>query len=678
MHLDKYKQYNGRLTTGAAAVSHPVMVRLGRKGIEIDAGLSLGQPPGGQIPQSPQSSQSPNTGGPNTGGENAGRPIWHYEDLHSGVPVTATASEVLICDGKQPGATLLVDDATFAANLVALSPQIGAKAWRTVGLKPALSITAAVAGFIGLIYATDYSPAKTIANVLPERGRVILGERVISSMTKKRRACTDRDGRRALNHMMTRLSTAAGLEKPFKVTVVKWSLVNAFAAPGGQLILTSGLIRKATSADMVAGVMAHEMGHGIELHPEAGLVRALGMSAAGEFFFTGSSSTIKNIGFILAALSYTRAGENEADQHALKILQKAGISSKPLSEFFDQLAKKSKKSGIGKVLNKYRFLSTHPPSPERAKLFNAGLSYKVSPVISAKEWAALRVICGKPPKRLSPKERLAKSRKRFERTIKKTSAILAKNPSDTAALYKRAAAYGRLKQYEKELEDLAKLTKLAPNVSLYHFKSALTHERLQQTQKAIAAYTQAIALAPKNSNLYRQRAKLLLRQKKWDEAIWDLNTAIAIKPKRTPYYIARAQAYRGKGDLNGALEDVATVLKIFPKSASAYLERGRIRAAMSQDEDAIADFSKAMTVASRFNMIKILRERGGAYERVGDRDAAISDYKKLLSYKAYTTIAKDHHKHAQSRLQALEVNTSGKPDGASDGKNDSGGVAPQQ
>lgn len=628
MHLDKYKQYSGRLTTGANAVSHPVMVRLTRGGIEIDAGLSMPQ--------------------------DKVKTLWHYGDITSGVPITNSATEVLICDTKQPGATLYVADGAFAANLVKLSPQISAKAWRIVGLKPAVSVTAAVAAFIGIIYVTDYSPAKTIASVMPDRARNLLGQRVITSMTKKRKVCRERAGARALDAMMKRLSDAAGLEKPFQVTVVKWRLVNAFAAPGGRLVLTSGLIRKATSADMVAGVMAHEMGHGIELHPEAGLVRALGMSAAGEFFFTGSSSALKNIGFILATLSYTRAAERQADQHALKILKKAGISSKPLSQFFKQIAKKSGKSGLSKVLNKYRFLSTHPPSPERAKLFNASAGYNTAPALAAKSWAALRDICGKPPKRLTPQERIAQRNKYYAKTVARQSAILAKNPTNIKALVSRANAYKRLKQYDKALADLDKVIKLQPDKSLNYFKRALIYEQLEKTAKAIADYTHAIALAPKNSNLLYFRARLLIKQKKWDEAIWDYNTAIALKPKYPGYYVARAGALRGKGDMPSALKDIAAALKISPNSTKAYLERGKIRAAMSQDEDAIADYSKALSVSPKHLLNRVYMERGQAYERVGDRDAAIADYRKSVATKTYSKASKKHQARARARLKSLE------------------------
>ena len=113
-------------------------------------------------------------------------------------------------------------------------------------------------------------------------------------------------------------------------------VVNAFALPGEQIVVLRGLIEEADSPDEVAGVIAHEMGHGLELHPETGIVKALGMSAAVLLIF-GDSSSIGNWGAHLLQLSYTRSAEREADVHALRILKAADISPKGISDFFKRL-----------------------------------------------------------------------------------------------------------------------------------------------------------------------------------------------------------------------------------------------------------------------------------------------------------------------------------------------------
>src|SRR5438067_2076542 len=95
------------------------------------------------------------------------------------------------------------------------------------------------------------------------------------------------------------LAVLAAVLAIVSVVLLDWSLVNAFAVPGGQIILTRGLVQRAGASDEVAGVLAHELGHTLELHPEAGIIRALGLSAAMQLALAGSQGTISNIGLIL-------------------------------------------------------------------------------------------------------------------------------------------------------------------------------------------------------------------------------------------------------------------------------------------------------------------------------------------------------------------------------------------
>ena len=113
------------------------------------------------------------------------------------------------------------------------------------------------------------------------------------------------------------------------------------AAPGGQIILTRGLVQTAGSPDEVAGVLAHELGHALELHPETGIVRAMGLAAATQLIFAGSAGTVSNVGMVLTQLRYTRIAEREADAHAVRMLKGAGISAKGFGDFFERLEGKA-------------------------------------------------------------------------------------------------------------------------------------------------------------------------------------------------------------------------------------------------------------------------------------------------------------------------------------------------
>jgi beta-barrel assembly-enhancing protease len=110
--------------------------------------------------------------------------------------------------------------------------------------------------------------------------------------------------------------------------------------------LTKGLLDKSQSPDEAAGVLAHEMGHGIEMHPEAGIIRGIGLGAALEVMLGGTAGgSLANVGLMLAQLGYSREAEREADKHALELLKAAGIAPKGLGDFFTRVMKMEAEDG---------------------------------------------------------------------------------------------------------------------------------------------------------------------------------------------------------------------------------------------------------------------------------------------------------------------------------------------
>jgi predicted Zn-dependent protease len=74
-------------------------------------------------------------------------------------------------------------------------------------------------------------------------------------------ALEDRVGR-----IVARLQAANSLPGTFQVRILNSPIVNAYAAPGGFLYVTSGLLEFSTNADELAGVLAHEMAHVSQHH----------------------------------------------------------------------------------------------------------------------------------------------------------------------------------------------------------------------------------------------------------------------------------------------------------------------------------------------------------------------------------------------------------------------------
>ena len=317
---------------------------------------------------------------------------WAFADLRAQTSIDPHATMAVLTHATEVGATLFIQDAAALAAITHYAPHLTVRAerWRT--LKPGLWVGGAALA-VGLsIWLFNLSPSKGIARLMPERARTALGTVALDSMIDGRRRCDDPKGVAALRQLQQRLQPDATASQ--SVTVVDWSLVNAFAVPGGRVVLTRAILEKASSADEIAGVLAHEIGHGQELHPEQGLVRGLGMWAVLNIMFTGSPGTLGNIGAALAQLSYSRDAERQADARALDMLKTGGISPKPFAGFFRRIEKVEPNSLPGRIMRANEMFASHPPSAERIATIEAVAAYPARPALSDDAWKALQSICG--------------------------------------------------------------------------------------------------------------------------------------------------------------------------------------------------------------------------------------------------------------------------------------------
>ena len=316
--------------------------------------------------------------------------VWPAHDLEAASPLTPRADHVLLTSRSSPGATVFVADAQFAAAVARVAPHLTARAsgWRVI--KPLLMVTAAVGLLASGLWFWNVSPARGIAGAIPESVRRNIGRKVVAEFAENRTICNAEPGKAALGRLVARLAAGDPAHRAVSVTVLDWSLINAFAAPGGQIVLTRGIIGHARNPDELAGILAHEMGHGRALHPETAIIRAVGLFAALELIMGGGSGTLGNLGIVLTQLGYSRLAEREADSRAVAILNAAGISPVGLVEFFKRLDTRERKQGNGD----WDVLRTHPPSAERASAITFDPRAATTPAMTFEDWEALRRLCG--------------------------------------------------------------------------------------------------------------------------------------------------------------------------------------------------------------------------------------------------------------------------------------------
>ena len=225
-----------------------------------------------------------------------------------------------------------------------------------------------------------------------------LGEAVYQDFLSKETLLKEGPAVGAVEEMTQRM-TAKIPDNPyhFKVSVVQSPVVNAFALPGGYVVVFTGLIKKAESGEEVAGVLSHELNHVLQRHGMERMVKMLGLAAVVSIVVGDQQGLIglaRQVGLELATLKFGRAQETEADVTGIKLLSDARIAPDGMIRFFERLSDNDK----GRV----ELLSTHPMSAARAERLKAELAAlpKRSPEPFSFEWAAVQEsLAGAEPKK---------------------------------------------------------------------------------------------------------------------------------------------------------------------------------------------------------------------------------------------------------------------------------------
>lgn len=154
-----------------------------------------------------------------------------------------------------------------------------------------------------------------------------------------------------------------------KVYISKKPDINAFALPGGTIVINQGLLFSAESTEEIIGVIAHELAHVERRHLVKSMTGRLGNLAGVMlltlFVGTDAVGVISNINN-LVTLKYSREDELEADARGFEFLTNAKVSTTGMINFFTKLSKNE--TGFNQALS---VLSTHPMSHDRVDKLNS-------------------------------------------------------------------------------------------------------------------------------------------------------------------------------------------------------------------------------------------------------------------------------------------------------------------
>ncbi|QIE56439.1 M48 family metallopeptidase [Pikeienuella piscinae] len=295
---------------------------------------------------------------------------------------------------------LVLDDPDMVAAIRQVCPALGLP--RPVSRSRWRRAIVWAAAALGSVYVIVFHLAPALSDrmaaLIPPEAEIAMGEEMATQFAMilskgEPRFCAGGAGGRALATLTARLEGAADAHLPLTVRVLDHPMVNAFALPGGQIILFRGLLRNADSPEALAGVLAHEIGHVAARDPTRLTLRSAGTAGMIGLLlgdFTGATVTVA-LSEALLRSGYQREAEAAADDYAAKLLAAEGLPTAPLAGFFRKL--KGEKGDGAPALS---HLSSHPDLDGRAAEMRAADTIgdaPYEPALSDQDWVALRNIC---------------------------------------------------------------------------------------------------------------------------------------------------------------------------------------------------------------------------------------------------------------------------------------------
>ena len=222
-----------------------------------------------------------------------------------------------------------------------------------------------------------------------------LGKAIVDQLAPPEKQCSHPNQSRVIEEILARLTGPLSANPyHFRIIVLENAGLNAFAAPGGFMVIFGGLLEQTHSAEELAGVLAHEMQHIFLRHSTQAIFQQASTSllvAAMVGDTSGAMAFALEGARTLGALRYSRQNEEEADAAAIAMMMASGVDPAGIINFFERIEKGKKDS-----LRLPVYLSTHPDLKGRIKRLKslAGKSpNQPSKLLPKYDWSNIQEIC---------------------------------------------------------------------------------------------------------------------------------------------------------------------------------------------------------------------------------------------------------------------------------------------
>ncbi|WP_066838977.1 M48 family metallopeptidase [Rufibacter ruber] len=194
---------------------------------------------------------------------------------------------------------------------------------------------------------------------LPPEAEVKLGQQLYAQTVDPNDVDTART--KEVNRFLQELRVVT--QYPLQVTVVNQETVNAFALPGGQLVVYTGLLNRLESPEELAALLGHEFAHSQHRHTLRALARSLSTYLLVSLLFndiSGLAALLLENADQLDSLQYSRSLEEEADEQGFLLLKANRLAPQGMQRLFQRL-----QEAVPAGAEPPALLSTHPLTADR-------------------------------------------------------------------------------------------------------------------------------------------------------------------------------------------------------------------------------------------------------------------------------------------------------------------------
>jgi beta-barrel assembly-enhancing protease len=291
---------------------------------------------------------------------------WQLKDVEAKYNVATQQTQLR--NTKKPDELLLIEGNEAAVFIQSIHTE-RQKPWhqRSSGrdwIRNTLLLLTLIGGFVLLYLLIVPWLSEKMANRVSVKTEQQLGDAVYNAMDLD--AQEDTIASRVLNQFFKQLEVPSAYD--IRISVIKDGVVNAFALPGGRIVVFTALLNKINSYPELAALLSHEFTHVNNKHSTKSIFRRLGSKVfIGLLFgrFGSVASVLINHADDLKSLKYSRSLEKEADIDGLSILTERKIDPNGFTALFNHLKEAAPSGAMPE------FLASHPDIDKRIAYIEA-------------------------------------------------------------------------------------------------------------------------------------------------------------------------------------------------------------------------------------------------------------------------------------------------------------------